>query len=150
MLQDALNGSFQERVRLLDNKLVRNGGSCVPTSLVHRLVAKYHDALHLTTSSLEKHWKEINLGVVGEGLYKAVELQCRKCPSCAIHKHDIRRKQGYMTPMPIPMEPMDSIALDVFHYPSTSHDGEVYDRMLLCVCQLSLFLNLVMKTRMKG
>ena len=30
-----------------------------------------------------------------------------------------------MTPMPIPMEPMDSIALDVFHYPSTSHDGEV-------------------------
>ena len=45
-----------------------------------------------------------------------------------------------MTPMPIPMEPMDSIALDVFHYPSTSHDGEVYDRMLLCVCRLSGYL----------
>ena len=28
--------------------------------------------------------------------------------------------------MPIPMEPMDSIALDVFHYPSTSHDREEY------------------------
>ena len=42
--------------------------------------------------------------------------------------------------MPIPMEPMDSIALDVFHYPSTSHDGEVYDRMLLCVCRLSGYL----------
>ena len=50
-----------------------------------------------------------------------------------------------MTPMPIPMEPMDSIALDVFQHPSYSHRGEVYDRMLLCVC-----LNPVMKTRMSG
>ena len=69
-----------------------------------------------------------------------MELQCQTCPSCAIHTHDTKRKQGYMTPMPIPMEPMDSIALDVFHYPSTSHDGEVYDRMLLCVCRLSGYL----------
>ena len=76
----------------------------------------------------------------GEGLYKAVELQCQTCPSCAIHTHDTKRNQGYMTPMPIPMEPMDSIALDVFHYPSTSHDGEEYDRMLLCVCRLSGYL----------
>ena len=66
-------------------------------------------------------------GVEGEGLYKAVELQCQTCPSCAIHRHDTKRKQGYTTPMHIPMEPMDSIALDVFHYPSTSHDEEVYD-----------------------
>ena len=124
----------------MDNKLVRNGRWCVPTSLVHRLVAEYHDALHLTTSSVEKHWKEITHGVEGEGLYKAVELQCQTCPSCAIHTHDTKRKQGYMTPMPIPMEPMDSIALDVFHYPSTSHHGEVYDRMLLCVCRLSGYL----------
>ena len=140
MWQDALNGSFQDGVRLVDNKLVRNGRWCVPTPLVHRLVAEYHDAFHLTTSSVEKHWKEINHGVEGEGLYKAVELQCQTCPSCAIHTHDTKRKQGYMTPMPIPMEPMDSIALDVFHYPSTSHDGEVYDRMLLCVCRLSGYL----------
>ena len=76
----------------------------------------------------------------GEGLYKAVELQCQTCPSCAIHKHDTKRKNGYMTPMPIPMEPMDSIALDVFHYPSTSHDGDEYDRMLLSVCRLSGYL----------
>ena len=39
--------------------------------------------------------------------------------------------------MPLPMEPVDSIALDVFHYPSSSHDGEVNDRMLLFVCRLS-------------
>ena len=69
-----------------------------------------------------------------------MELQCQTCPSCAIHTHDTKRKPGYMTPMPIPMEPMDSIALDVFHYPSTPHDGEVYDRMLLCVCRLSGYL----------
>ena len=124
----------------MENKLVRNGQWCVPTPLVHRLVAEYHDALHLTTSSVEKQWKEINHGVEGEGLYKAVELQCQTCPSCAIRTHDTKRKQGYMTPMPIPMEPMDSIALDVFHYPSSSHDGEVYDRMLLCVCRLSGYL----------
>ena len=42
--------------------------------------------------------------------------------------------------MRIPMEPVDSIALDLFHYPSTSHDGEVYDRTLLCVCLLSGYL----------
>ena len=124
----------------MDNKLVRNGRWCVPTPLVHRLVAEYHDALHLTTSSVEKHWNEINHRVEGEGLYKAVELQGQTCSSCAIHTHDTKRKQGYMTPMPIPIEPMDSIALDVFHYPSTSHDGEVYDRMLLCVCRLSNYL----------
>ena len=62
------------------------------------------------------------------------------CPSCAFCTHETKRKQGYMTPMPIPMEPMDSIALDVFRYPSTSHDGEVYDRMLQCVCRLSGYL----------
>ena len=140
MWQDALNGCFQDGVRLQDNKLIRNGRWCVPTSLVHHLVAEYHDAVHLTTSSVEKHWKEINHGVEGEGLYKAVELQCQTCPSCAIHTHDTKRKQGYMTPMPIPMEPMDSIALDVFHYPSTTHDEEVYDRMLLCVYPLSGYL----------
>ena len=99
----------------MDNKLLRNGRWCVPTPLVHCLVAEYHEALHLITSSVEKHWKKINHGVEGEGLYKAVELQCQTCPSCAIHTHDTKRKQGYMTPMPIPMEPMDSIALYVFH-----------------------------------
>ena len=56
---------------------------------------------------------------------------------CAIHGHDTKHKQGYMTPLPIPMESMDSIARDVFHYSSNSHDGEVYDQMLLCVCRLS-------------
>ena len=127
-------------MRLVDNKLVCSERWCVPTSLVHGLVAEYHDALHLTTSSVEKHCKEIDHGVEGEGLYKAVELQCQTCPSCAIHTHDTKRKQGYMTPMPIPMEPMDSIALDVFHYPPTSHDGEVYHRLILCVCQLSGYL----------
>ena len=43
-----------------------------------------------------------------------------------------------MTPKPIPSEPMDSMALDV--YPSTSHDREVYDRIPLCVCRLSGYL----------
>ena len=68
MWQDALNGTFQDGVRLVNNKLVRTGWWCVPTSLVHRSVAKYHDALHSTTSSVEKHWKEIHHGVEGEGL----------------------------------------------------------------------------------
>ena len=138
--KDALNGNFQDGVRLVDNKLVRNGWWCVPTPLVHRLVAQYHDALHSTTPSVKKHSKEINYGDEGEGLYKAVELQCQMCSSCVIRTHDTKRKQGYMTPMRIPMEPMDSIALDLFHYPSTSHDGEEYDRMLLCVCRLSGYL----------
>ena len=137
MWQDALNGSFQDGVTLLNNKLVHIGPCCVPTLLVHCLEAEYHAALHSTTYSVEKHWKKINHGVEGEGLYKAVELQRQMCPSCAIDTHDTKRKQGYMTPLPIPMEPMDSIALDVFRYPSTSHDGEVYDRMLLCVFRLS-------------
>ena len=78
--QDALNGSFQDGVKLVENRLVRGGQWCAATSLVHRLVAKYHDALHLTTSSVEKHWKEINHGLEGEELYKAVEPQCHPCP----------------------------------------------------------------------
>ena len=55
MLQDALNGSVQDRVRLVDNKPGRNGRWCVPTPLLHCLVAEYDDALHLTTSSVEGH-----------------------------------------------------------------------------------------------
>ena len=124
----------------MDNKLVRNGRWCVPTPLVHCLVAEFHNALHLATCSVEKHWREPNHGVEGEELYKAVETQCQTCPPCAVDTHDTKRKQGYITPMPIPMEPMDFIALDVFHYPSTSHDGEEYDRKLLCVYQLSSYL----------
>ena len=124
----------------MDNKRVCDGRCCVPTSLVHHLGAEYHYALHLTTPSVEKHWKQINHGVEGEGLYKAVEMQCQTCSSCAVHTHDNKHKQGYMTPMPVPMEPMDSIALDLFHYPTTSHHGEVYNRMLLSVCRLSGYL----------
>ena len=80
MWKDASNGNFQDRVRMVDNKPVRNRWTCAPTPLVHRLVAKYHDALHLTDSSVEKHWKEIDQAVEGEELYKAVELQCQACP----------------------------------------------------------------------
>ena len=80
MWEDALNGNFQDGVRLMDNKLVRNGRWCVPTPLVHRVVAEYYDALHLTTCSVGKHWNNINHGVEGEGLYKAVGLQCQTCP----------------------------------------------------------------------
>ena len=40
----------------------------------------------------------------------------------------------------MPMEPMESKALDVFHYSSTFHDREHYDSMLLCVCRLSGYL----------
>ena len=86
---------------------------------------------------MENHWKKIIHRVEGEGLYKAVELQCQMCPSRAIHTHNTSRKQGYKTPMPIPMEPMDSITIEEFQYSSTSHDGEEYDRMLLFVCWLS-------------
>ena len=45
-----------------------------------------------------------------------------------------------MTPMPITMEPINWMAIDVFHYPSTSHDGEEYDWMLLFVCRRSSYL----------
>ena len=57
----------------MDNKVVDNGRWCVPTSLVHLLVAEYHDALPSTTSGVEKNWKEIVHGVKDEELYKAVE-----------------------------------------------------------------------------
>ena len=140
MWQDALNRNFQDRVRVVNSKLVRSGRWRVPTPLVHHLVAEYHDALNITTCSVERHWMEMNHGLEGVEFYKAVGLQCQTGPSCAIHTHDTKRKQGYLAPMPIPMEPMDCIALDVFHYPSTSHDGEEYDRMLLCVCRPSGYL----------
>ena len=60
MWQNALNGSFHDGVRLVDNQLVSNGRWCDPTLLVHRLLAENHDTLHLTTSSVEKHRKELN------------------------------------------------------------------------------------------
>ena len=115
--QDAFNGKLPDGVRFVDKKLVLNGRWCVPTSLVNCLVAKYHDAPHLSTCSVEEHWKEIKHGVEGVGSYKAVELQCQRCPSCAIHTQDTKCKNGYMTPMPITMEPTNSIALDVFLLP---------------------------------
>ena len=100
---------------LVDNKLVLNGHWCAPTPLVHRLVAEYQDALHLTTSSVVKHRKEITHGVEGEGLYKAVGVQCQTCPSCDIHTHHTKRREGYMTPVPIPLEPTNSIVLNVYN-----------------------------------
>ena len=124
----------------MHTKLVRNGQWRVPTPLVHRLGAEYHDALHLTTSTVEKNVKEMNHGLEGEGLYKVVKPQCQMVPSCAIDKHDTKLKQDYMTPNPIPTEPMDSQALDVFDYPSTFHNGEEDYCMLLRVCRLSGYL----------
>ena len=92
MWQNALNAKFPDRVQLVDKKIVGNVWWYIPTPLVHLLVAGYHDALHLTTASGQKHWKEIYHGVEGEGLSKAVQLQCQTCPSCAIHTHDTKRK----------------------------------------------------------
>ena len=86
---------------------------------------------------LKNTGRENNHGSEGEGLYNAVKLQCQMYPSYLTHTHDTKLKQGYMTPMPIPTKPMDTIALDVFHYPSTSHDGEKYDWIAPCVCRLS-------------
>ena len=60
----------------MDKKLVRTEVWCVSTPAVHGLVAEYHDALHLTTSSLQKHGKKIKHGVDGERFYKAMELEC--------------------------------------------------------------------------
>ena len=74
MWKGALNGNFQDGLRLVHNKLVCNGQCCVPTPLVHRLVADYQNALHLTASSVEEHLREIHHGVARERLYKAVEL----------------------------------------------------------------------------
>ena len=45
---------------------------------------------------------------------KQWNCNAKTCTSSVIHTHDTTRRQGYMTPMLIPMEPMDSIALDVF------------------------------------
>ena len=56
--EDALNGNFPDEVRLVNNRLVRNGRWCVPTPPVYHSVAENHDALYLTTSSDGKHWKE--------------------------------------------------------------------------------------------
>ena len=156
MLRDAFNGNFQDGVRLVKNRPFRSGRWCVPAPLVNPLVAEYHDAQGLTTSSVEKHWNKIHHGVEGEGLDKAVEHQCQTCPSCAIQTHDTKPRQRYMTPMPIPREPMDSIALDVFHYSPTSHDGESMTECFYvfagfrAISSRSLFLNLNMKTRMEG
>ena len=73
---------------------------------------------------------------------KQWNCNAKPVPHVPFTGHDTKRKQGYMTPLPIPlpMEPIKSIALDVIHYPSTPHDGEVYDPMLLCVCRLSGYL----------
>ena len=47
---------------------------------------------------------------------------------------------GYMSPIQIPMEPMGSIELGVFHCPSTSHDKKEHDHVLLCVRRLDGYL----------
>ena len=111
--------NFQDGVRLVDNKLVHNGRWCVPTPLVHGLVAEYHNALHLTTSDGEKHRKEINHGVEGEGLYKAVELPCQTCHCPQAVRHCIAG-----VPLPTGPRQWDGVLLEV-HCPLPPGSGAV-------------------------
>ena len=58
----------------MDNRLIFNRIWCVATPLVNHAVADYYEAIHLTTTSVEKNGNEVNCGVEGDGLYKAVKM----------------------------------------------------------------------------
>ncbi len=134
---NAQNGVFDDHTRLYKDKLVRNGRWCVPTGLQGRVAQEFHDLIHITTSGLDKHWTHLKTRCMGQGLREACQTVHNNCAVCRIHTPPNTTPEGLLKSAPVPLKPMDFIALDFFSYPLVEFDGLNFDQIMLVICQLS-------------
>ena len=116
-----------------DGKLYQNGKLLVPDSRVLELCEAWHH--HMMHPGVRKQaldmqrWFQIDQ----IGLYNAIKTVRKGCSVCQACNPDSRNVTGEAQWTPVPDQPMESVAMDVFSMPEVHIGKETFDCVVLCV-----------------
>ena len=116
-----------------DGKLYRNGKLLVPESRVLELCEAWHH--HMMHSGVRKQALDMQrrFEIDQIGLYNAtkkVRKGCSVCQACNPDNRNVDREAEWT---PVPDQPMESVARDVFSMPEVHIGKETFECVVLCV-----------------
>ena len=132
-----------------DGKRYRNGKLLVPESRVLELCEAWHH--HMMHPGVKKQaldmqrWLEIDQ----IGLYTAIKKVRKGCSVCQACNPDNRNVKGEAQWTPVPDQPMESVAMDVFSMPEVHIGKETFNCAILCVDRHSGYV-VAVPARKKG
>ena len=116
-----------------DDKLYRNGRLLVPESRMLELCeAWYHHMMHPRVKKQALDMQR-RFEIDKMGLYNAIKQVKKGCSVCQDCNPDNQNVRGEAQWTPIPDQPMQSVAMDVFSMPDPHIGTEVFDCVVLCV-----------------
>ena len=132
-----------------DGYLYWNGKLLVPESRVLELSeAWYHNMMHpgVKKQALDMQ-RRFEIDEIG--LYNAIKQVKKGCSVCQACNPDNRSHKEEAQWTPIPDQPMESLAMDVFSMPEVRIGKEVFDCVVLCVDRHSGYI-VALPARKKG
>ena len=116
-----------------DGKLYRNGKLLVPESRVLELCEAWHH--HMLHPGVKQQALDIQrrFEIDHIGLYTAIKKVRKGCSVCQACNPDNRNVKGEAQWTPVPDQPMESVAMDVFSMPEVHIGKETFDCVVLCV-----------------
>ena len=132
-----------------DGKLYRNGKLLVPESRVLELCEAWHH--HMLHPGVQKQALDMQrrFEINHIGLYTAIKKVRKGCSVCQACNPDNRNVKGEAQWTPVPDQPMESVAMDVFSMPEVHIGKETFDCVDLCVDRHSGYV-VAVPARKKG
>ena len=132
-----------------DGKLYRNGKLLVPESRVLELCEAWHH--HMLHPGVKKQALDMQrrFEIDHIVLYTAIKKVRRGCSVCQACNPDNRNVKGEPQWTPVPDQPMESVAMDVFSMPEVHIGKETFDCVVLCVDRHSGYV-VAVPARKKG
>ena len=116
-----------------DGKLYRNGKLLVPESRVLELWEAWHH--HMMHPGVKKQALDMQrrFGIYQISIYSAFKKVRKGCSVCQACNPDNKNVKGETQWTPVPDQPMESVAMDVFSMPEVHIGKETFDCVVLCV-----------------
>ena len=132
-----------------DGKLYRNGKLLVPESRVLELCEAWHH--HMLHPGVKKQALDMQrrFEIDHMVLYTAIKKVRKGCSVCQTCNPDNRNVKGEAQWTPVPDQPMESVAMDVFSMPEVHIGKETFDCVVLCVDRHSGYV-VAVPARKKG
>ena len=132
-----------------DGKLYRNAKLLVPESRVLKLCEAWHH--HMMHPGVKNQALDMQrrFEIDQIGLYTAIKEVRKGCSVCQACNPDNRNVKGEARWTPVPDQPMESVAMDVFSMPEVHIGKETFDCVVLCVDRHSGYV-VAVPARKKG
>ena len=116
-----------------NGKVYRNGKLLVPESQALELCEAWHH--HMMHPGVRKQALDMQrrFGIDQIGLYNAIKKVRKGCSVCQACNPDNRKVKEEAQWTPVPDQPMESVAMDVFSMPGVHIGKETFDCVVLCV-----------------